>query len=76
LQIINALIEEIPKQAALTTVQVRDITNAILVELENLDTDSLIQLVTFCTKQMQENDTGKETYIEIILFILFLLKYF
>jgi hypothetical protein len=59
----KGILEEIPKQAALTSVQIRDITNAILVELENLDTDSLVKLVSFCTKQMEgENDSGKEMY--------------
>lgn len=59
----KGILEEIPKQAALTSVQIRDITNAILVDLENLDTDSLVQLVSFCTKHMEGDDeSGKEMY--------------
>lgn len=56
----KGILEEIPKFGALTVVQVRDILHAIIMQLEYLDTESMVQLVTFCTKQMDKDDGGKE----------------
>ncbi|XP_065353781.1 Fanconi anemia group I protein [Cloeon dipterum] len=74
LALIRAILEEIPLQAALSAMQVRDLTNAILSDLESLQSGSLVRLVDFCINMMKEKERSKECWKEILPRLLLLLK--
>ncbi|XP_059486131.1 Fanconi anemia group I protein-like [Neocloeon triangulifer] len=74
LQLIKTVLDEIPRQAALTAVQTRDLTYAVLSELDSLETSSLVKLVDFCINLMQSDEQSKECWKEILPRLLLLLK--